>query len=128
MDFESALDFCISKDYLDGAGANVIPVGKLRHLINAYSQDEVRDQFDIDKEEGPFHVNAVKSWDGLWREFPNGRLVNFHHFPQFEAFMGKEGDTLIWDSSLNELAISDRNVQYKVICYRPKRDKGIFLI
>jgi hypothetical protein len=37
MDFESALDFCIAKDYKDGPGANLIPVGKLRHLVTIKS-------------------------------------------------------------------------------------------
>ena len=37
MDFESALDFCIAKDYKDGPGANLIPVGKLRYLVTIKS-------------------------------------------------------------------------------------------
>jgi hypothetical protein len=57
-----------------------------------------------------------------------GRLINFHHFPHFDAARGHEGDTLHWDPIKNELKISEKNEEIKAICYRPKRDKGIFVI
>jgi hypothetical protein len=90
MDFESALDYCITKDYRDGPGANLMTVGKLRLLVNYYDNgDQHSFRAHFNKEHGPYHVNGVKSKDGLWREYPNGRLINFHHFPHFRANEGK---------------------------------------
>ena len=38
--------------------------------MNRYSHHDHHGHFDDD--EGPFHVNAVKSKDGLWREITSG--------------------------------------------------------
>jgi hypothetical protein len=123
-DFKSAINFCIADDYHDGPGANLIPVEKLRHLVNPYHPHHDGHHVHFDKDHGPYHVNAVKAKDGLWREYPGGRIVNFHHFPHFDALEGREGDTLHWHPEHNQLRISDKHDKFHVICYRPKRDPG----
>jgi hypothetical protein len=123
-DFKSAINFCIGDDYRDGPGANLIPVEKLRHLVNPYHRHHEGRHAHFDKGHGPYHVNAVKARDGLWRQYPDGRIINFHHFPHFDALDGHEGDTLNWDPEDNKLRVSDKDDKFPVICYRPKRDPG----
>jgi hypothetical protein len=30
-----------------------------------------------------FRVNAFKDFDGVWKEFPTGRVIDFSNFPDF---------------------------------------------
>jgi hypothetical protein len=45
-----------------------------------------------------FRINAFKDFDGLWKEFPSGRVIDFSMFPDFNPAWGRHGDTLIWMS------------------------------
>jgi hypothetical protein len=56
--------------------------------------------------------------NGVWREYPSGSPVPFHHFPDFRAEHGDAGDTLIWDAHLNRLFIDNDHKEYHALCYR----------
>ena len=60
----------------------------------------------------------MKDEQGLWREYPSGRRISFHHFPEFRELHGGEGDTLIFDALENRLYIDDGKDKYHALCYR----------
>ena len=76
MTFHQAVDFCITNDYQDGPGANIMTVGALRNLKNRFDRHDHHGlRVDFDDQNGPFIVNGVKSTCGGWREYPSGRLI-----------------------------------------------------
>ena len=66
-----------------------MPIGKLRKFERIYQHR--RHMF---KNIQNYRVNAIKAQDGVWREYPTGKEVDFHHFPHFDPQDGKPGDTL----------------------------------
>ena len=74
-------------------------------------------------DDGPFRVNAYKNERCQWVEFPSGKKVPFHHFPDFDQGSGKTGDTLVWYPKSNHLAVESRGAEASVLCYRPKLDR-----
>ncbi len=68
-----------------------------------------------------YRVNAIKSPDGVWREFPCGREALFHHYPEFDSNRGNVGDTLVWDSYQDRLIIQEEFRHYRALCYRENR-------
>jgi hypothetical protein len=98
-----------------GPGSRLITVGKLRNLL------KVRD-FVHKFNNKAFRINAFKDLDGLWKEFPSGRLINFSkYYPDFVPSWGHHGDTLIWLSRWNSLRVV-RDIQdvHHGICFREK--------
>lgn len=81
LSFQQGINYCITKDFRDGPGSNVMPIGQLRNLKNRFDRHghrKLRVDFESESdsgEEGPFYVNAVKSPDMEWREYPSGRLI-----------------------------------------------------
>ena len=145
MDFRSAVKFCIAKNIIhDGPGNNVMPIGKLRNLKNNFDPNpEMRDRIRIplDVLRGRksnydynakyrsdytlYRVNGVKSPDGEWREYPSGKLIDFHHFPGFDPEKGSVGDTLAWNIHENDLVILGGDVaKFKALCSRPMEKKS----
>ena len=68
-----------------------------------------------------FRLNAIKDENGIWREFPTGNKVDFHHFPDFDPSYGKPGDTLTWHPP-HHLRVSDSKKHYPPLYYYPKDD------
>ena len=98
-----------------GPGARLITVGKLRKLrkvVNFVKKFKNR----------AFRINAFKDYDGLWKEYPSGRLVEFwKYFPDFDPAWGHHGDTLIWLSRWNSLrVVRDTEDDHRALCYREK--------
>lgn len=92
----------------------LMPVGKLRKFERIY-----KTRRHIFKDVTHFRVNAIKSQDGTWREFPSGLPVDFHHFPRFDPQSGEPGDTLSWYPT-NHLNIADKNEKHPALFYQPK--------
>ena len=67
-------------------------------------------------------MNAYKNERCEWVEFPSGKKVPFHHFPEFDQGSGKTGDTLVWYPKSNHLAVESQGAEASVLCYRPKLD------
>ena len=72
-------------------------------------------------EDGPFRVNAIKNERCEWVEFPSGKRVPFHHFPDFDQNSGRPGDTLVWYPKSNKLSVENADKIFNVLCYRPKQ-------
>ena len=68
-------------------------------------------------------MNAYKNERCQWVEFPSGKKVPFHHFPDFDQGSGKTGDTLVWYPKSNHLAVESQGSEASVLCYRPKLDR-----
>ena len=68
-----------------------------------------------------YRVNAIKDSQGVWREFPTGAKVEFHHFPDFDPDYGKPGDTLVWYPT-NHLHLAEKDKFYPPLYYMPKKD------
>lgn len=104
---------CIGYHYSETPYQGLIPVGRLRCLRNRFSNtnnDDICGRF--------FRVNAIKDNQGVWREYPSGNRVLFHHFPDFDQKHGGHGDTLVWDAFLNRLFIQDEHDHYNALCFR----------
>ena len=106
---------CTGYEYDHTPLIGLMPVSKLKCIRNN-KMNEFCSRY--------FRVNAVKDHVGHWREFPNGGLVNFHHFPDFDPDKGDQGDTLIWDAFSNELKIKDKVEKYPAMCYK-SYDEGM---
>lgn len=120
LTFLQGISYCISRDFRNGPGANLMPVGQLRNFKNRYDRHGHHHlKVDFEHSRGPFHVNGVKTPEGEWREYPSGNLVPLHHFPHFKALEGEPGDTLKWNPEDNELLIDDDDSHHHVLCYRP---------
>lgn len=94
----------------------LMPVGKLRKYERLYSHK--RHMF---KNIGNYRVNAIKDHHGVWREWPTGTPIDFHHFPQFDPQDGQPGDTLVWYPT-DHLRIASKNKKYPALYYMPKNE------
>jgi len=113
LDFMESIHSCIGYHYSETPYQGLIPVGRLRCLRNRFSytnNDDICGRF--------FRVNAIKDNQGVWREYPSGNRVLFHHFPDFDQKHGGHGDTLVWDAFLNRLFIQDEHDHYNALCFR----------
>ena len=53
----------------------------------------------------------------VWREYPDGKIIYFHHFPDFHPEDGKPGDTLVWHPEKNYLKVVRPKEDFKALCY-----------
>ena len=108
-------------DILYGADVGLMSVGKLRKFTRMFDY-----YYRIYKDEdGPFRVNAFKAPDGVWREYPSGNPVPFHHFAWFDQSQGQPGDTLAWRPHSDHLFVVSRYQKFKTLCHRPKDGMGL---
>lgn len=121
--FLGAIHHCIGAETRDGTHVGLMPVGQLRHFRNSFVDGPLREG-DYENEfcrGRVFRVNAMKDVDGIWREYPSGNEVLFHHFPEFDPTHGKTGDSLIWDSHSDRLMIEWDESDFYALCYRRQR-------
>jgi hypothetical protein len=120
LDFVQASHACIGYNYRKTSSVGLMPVGKLRHFKNIYDyNEEVHRETDTEFcYTGYFRVNAIKDHHGVWREYPSGSPILFHHYPDFKPNHGRSGDTLIWDAHQNRLYIDNDRKEYHALCYR----------
>ncbi len=114
--FRDAVIACLTVDHVAyGPGARLMTVGKLRKLLKV---PNFVDKF----KNRAFRINAFKDYDGLWKEFPSGKVIEFwHYFPDFVPAWGHHGDTLIWLSRWNSLrVVRDTQDDHNALCYREK--------
>ena len=113
LGFMESIHSCIGYHYSETPYQGLIPIGRLRCLRNRFSNtnnDDICGRF--------FRVNAIKDNQGVWREYPSGNRVLFHHFPEFDQKHGGHGDTLVWDAFLNRLFIQDEHDHFNALCFR----------
>ena len=117
--FNDAVHECVGSHYGHATRQGLIPIGKLRCLRNRFdfNADVARDN-DDDFCHRYYRVNGMKDDNGVWRQYPSGVRVAFHHFPEFDPLHGGKGDTLIFDALQNRLYIDDGNDKYHSLCYR----------
>ena len=81
-DFNSAVHACIGYHYGNSMSQGLIPVGRLRCLRNRFGPAMNNDDHFCNRY---YRVNGMKDEQGLWREYPSGRRISFHHFPEFKG-------------------------------------------
>merc|ERR1712156_507109 len=101
--------------YGNAMSQGLIPIGRLRCLRNRFGPAMKNSDHFCKRY---YRVNGMKDEQGLWREYPSGRRISFHHFPEFRPLHGGEGDTLIFDALENRLYIDDDKDKYHALCYR----------
>lgn len=117
MNFDDAINYAIKLAVEENNPyVTLMPVGKLRKYQRVFDS-----RHHVFKDITNFRVNAIKAKDGVWREYPSGRPVDFHHFPRFDPQSGEPGDTLTWYPS-DHLRIADKNAKYTPLFYQPKSD------
>ena len=119
-DFNDAVHACIGRKYDPNVIARgLIPVGKLRCLRNKFGYNTMVDRPQEDSFcHRYYRVNGIKDDEGIWREYPSGIQISFHHFPNFDQLHGGHRDTLIWDALEDRLFIDDQRDEYHGICYK----------
>jgi len=119
LNFIESAHSCLGNHYSKTPYTGLIPVGKLRCLRNRFEYNSSTFRLNEDNICGRnFRVNAIKDNRGVWREYPTGNRVLFHHFPEFKTHHGGFGDTLVWDAFLNRLFIQSEYEKIEGLCYR----------
>lgn len=113
--FRNAVIACLLADKTStGPGSRLITVGKLRKLLKVPN-------FVVTFANHAYRINAFKDYDGYWKEFPSGRIIDFSAYRDFVLSWGKQGDTLVWMSRWNSLrVVRQHEHHYKGICYRER--------
>lgn len=96
--------------------ANLMPLGKIRKFDRMWEFHS-----HMFKNIGWYRINAYKGEDWVWREWPSGKEVPFHHFPKFDPDWGRPGDTLLWRPK-NLLKIASKEDKIRPLYYMPKLD------
>ena len=69
-------------------------------------------------------IGLLQDYDHYWKEYPSGRIIDFHYtYPcgHFNPKHGEPGDTLIWYPKSKDLrVVRDTEDNYPALCYRPK--------